>query len=116
MEASNAGSRSLFPPGFTIDKRHAWEPPIFNYTEFIDYVYEKKREAVLEYTNGDRAITTEILDLDLETDLINTYNLWIDHNVKDTTGRVRGDDAKLVSFLARLHAELEIDREAVWDE
>lgn len=104
------------PSGLTIDQRQVWEPPIFNYTEFIDDVYDKKRKAVLEYTNGDRARTTEILDIDLEIGLIHTYSMWIDHNVKDTKGRVRGDDAKLVSFLAELHAELELDREAVWDE
>lgn len=32
--------------------------PIFNYTEFLDDVFDKECEAVLEYTNGDRARAT----------------------------------------------------------
>lgn len=47
-----------------MDGRPVWKPPIFEHAYWIDETYEKRRKAMLEYKEGDRARTTEIMDND----------------------------------------------------
>lgn len=48
-----------------------------SYYEFINEQYEKKREAVLEYTEGDRAKTTGFLDTHTECMCLLIYEQWL---------------------------------------
>lgn len=69
---------SLALPSFQdVDSRPVWEPPVLDYSELIDEAYEKKREAMVKFTNNDVARASEIMDVDTEVELIREYSHWI---------------------------------------
>ena len=65
------------PDTANCDRLPVWEPPIFNYSDLIDEEYEKKHQAVVEYTKGDFAKTTEFMDGETEQELLVSFYEWI---------------------------------------
>lgn len=45
--------RGGLPEGKNCNSRPVWEPPILDYSDVVGEVFEKKKEAVLRFTNGD---------------------------------------------------------------
>lgn len=109
-------SWKLWPTAFELaiprncDERPMWEPPIFDYSWLIGEEYEKKREAMLEYTGGDVTRTTDIMDVDTEFELLYEYHGWIQSNVDS------GDDAESRQFLEGLWKEVGKDKDDVFEE
>lgn len=91
------------PDGHNCDKRPVWEPPIFDYSDLIGEVFEKKREAVMSFTRGDVVKTTEIMDKMLDRMLMGTYRDWLD----DTCHAM--EDLECKSFFGNLYEEVYAD-------
>lgn len=91
------------PTSHNMDGKHVWERSILAYNDLIGEEFEKKREAVLKYTKDDRASTTEILDIGVEYDLLETYRDWAWDNVNHAGGSV---DYERASFFAGLYREV----------
>ncbi len=64
-----------------------------DYSEYIGEEYEKKREVMLKFLKGDKARTTELMDVDIEQYLLNEYGDWTwgirDRAPRKTSVRVR---------------------------
>lgn len=56
-----------------------WEPPILDYSKWIEEEYEKEQEAMLEFMGGDPAATTDMMDLRSEFELL--LDIWIGENI-----------------------------------
>lgn len=94
------GTPHRLPDGRNCDKRPVWEPPIFDYSDFIGEVFEEKREAVVKFTNDDVVKTTEIMDKMLDRMLMGTYRVWLD----DTCHAMEDPECK--SFFGSLYEEV----------
>lgn len=99
------------PDAPNADGRPVWEPPVFDYSEWIDQEeYEKKREAMLKWTNGDVARTTDIMDIDTEFGLLSEYWCWAGDNAESAV------NSESRQFFKGLHQELYRDCNFVFDE
>lgn len=83
--------------------RPVWEPPILDRSEWIGEAYEKKREAMLKFLKGDKARTTDLMDIEMEKDLLEDYLEWSGEEWQDA----RGSRAKI--FFHGLYDEVEAD-------
>lgn len=92
------------------DGRPVWEPPILDYSEWIGEKYEKKREAMLKWTNGDVARTTDIMDVDTEFDLLWEYKGWAEDHAHSAV------DSESRKFFEGLGLEVGRDCHVVWRE
>ena len=69
--------RRSLPKGLTPQGRPVWEPPVKDMTsDIIGEHYEKLREAVLKFTGGARAKTTQLLDWHMESVVAERYEKW----------------------------------------
>ena len=98
------------PDGRNVDGRPVWEPPIFDYSQWIEDEYEKKREAMLEFMEGNRAATTDMMDIDTELELSIQYWCWAADN-----GRAAEDD-RCRSFFEGLAHELGEEYDQIYRE
>ena len=92
------------------DGRPAWEPPIFDYSQWIGEEYENKRTAMLKYLNDDVARTTEAMDIATEDDLLTIYWSWAYNIVGDAA------DHESKAFFRALWKEVDIDSNTVFFE
>lgn len=72
--------RSL-PLGRNMEGHTVWESPVFNYSHYSGDEWEKKREAVMRYTENDPAKTTRIMDAWDQVNLHVLYHIWIRDNI-----------------------------------
>lgn len=63
------------------DGRPICKPPILAFSAYIGEDYEKKRQALLKYKDGDVARVTEIMDAEREMNPEYEYREWVVGNV-----------------------------------
>lgn len=73
------------------DGRPAYEPPILNYALQLDDEYQKQRDALLKYYEGDVGKTTKYLDTNVEHLLLLQYIGWVDEQKDDSSDAFKGD-------------------------
>ena len=89
--------------------RPIWEPPAFDYSEYIYEEYEKKRKALLKYTGGDVARATEIMDVETERWLLSEFSQYREWAADNWEGAV---DSKTRKFFWDLWEEVHQDRKS----
>lgn len=105
-ECSEQQSSLALPTTQNVDGRPVWEPPVLDYSELIDEAYEKKREAMVKFTNNDVARATEIMDVDTEVELLQEYSDWVAANANNAEFE---DDSERAAFFDRLRSEVMFD-------
>ena len=70
-------ARQRLPKTLNSEGRPVWEPPILDLSHLIGEEYDKKRESVMKYTNNNPVLTTKIMDLGAERDVLMNYTFWI---------------------------------------
>ena len=84
-----------------VEGRPIWEPPIFNYSELIGEKYDDKRKALLKHYYGDRAKTTEYLDVEDECRLLSIYCHWAGSNLWHFEGTLYSDQSGIMIPLTK---------------
>ena len=70
-------ARRRLPKTLNPEGRPVWEPPVLDLSHLIGEEYKKKRESVMKYTNNNPVLTTKIMDLGAERDVLMNYTFWI---------------------------------------
>lgn len=77
MSQASQTVRAPWPEGRDRNGRPVWEPPILDYSRYIDQEdYDNQRKVVLKRYEGDVVQTTKFLDAHLDFRILNDYMAW----------------------------------------